>query len=82
MACSESLETLILLNQVWPFLLLILAFLYFACTAIYNLYFHPLASVPGPKLSAANGFYEFYYDVIRGGQFFKEVQRMHTIYGS
>ncbi|KAF4550592.1 Cytochrome P450-like protein 84 [Elsinoe fawcettii] len=54
---------------------------YLAVTAIYNLYFHPLASFPGPKFTAATKLYEFYHDVIRGGQFYKEIQRMHAVYG-
>lgn len=55
--------------------------LYLACNALYNLYFHPLAKFPGPRLAASTKLYEFYYDVIQGGQFFYEIQRMHTIYG-
>ncbi|KAF2220603.1 putative cytochrome P450 [Elsinoe ampelina] len=54
---------------------------YFFGLAIYNLYFHPLAKFPGPKLTAATKLYEFYHDVVRGGQFYKEIQRMHVEYG-
>lgn len=82
MPCSDSYETLLLINQAWPFVLLLLTCLYLACQAIYNLYFHPLAKHPGPKLAAATGFYEFYYDVVKGGRFPEEVQRMHAVYGT
>jgi len=55
--------------------------LYFAWSVIYNLYFHPLAKFPGPKITAATKAYEFYWDVIKQGQFFNEIQRMHEKYG-
>ncbi|KAF2733668.1 cytochrome P450 [Polyplosphaeria fusca] len=51
--------------------------------AIYRLTLHPLARFPGPKLSAATGWYEFYLDIFRGpGQTFAfEIDRMHERYG-
>jgi hypothetical protein len=55
--------------------------LYLISKAIYNLYLHPLAQFPGPPLAASTKLYEFYFDVIKGGQFFYEIQRMHTMYG-
>jgi len=59
----------------------VLIAVYFICTVVYHLLFHPLAGFPGPKLAAATKGYEFYYDVVRGGQFFREIQRMHEVYG-
>lgn len=56
--------------------------LYFTVLVIYRLYFHPLARFPGSKLAAATGWYEFYFDVIRGGIYIHEVQRMHKRYGT
>lgn len=55
--------------------------LYFALRSIYRLYFHPLSKFPGPKLAAISSGYEFYYNVIRGGMFIWEVERMHKVYG-
>ncbi len=48
---------------------------------IYRLVFSPLASVPGPKIAAATGWYEFYYDCILAGKYIFEIERMHNIYG-
>ncbi|KAJ5689940.1 hypothetical protein N7462_004332 [Penicillium macrosclerotiorum] len=48
---------------------------------IYRLNAHPLAAFPGPKLAAATFLYEFYYDVIKGGMYIWEIERMHEKYG-
>ncbi|KAF9889352.1 hypothetical protein FE257_007462 [Aspergillus nanangensis] len=54
---------------------------YLLTKPIYRLYFHPLRKIPGPKLTAATFLYEFYYDVILGGQFIFQVEKMHQKYG-
>ena len=56
--------------------------LYRLSKAIYNLYFHPLHKFPGPKLAAATSLYEFYYSIIRDGEFMWELERMHNQYGT
>lgn len=50
---------------------------------IYHLLFHPLSKFPGPKLAAAKGWYESYFDlwVEDGGQFIFEIKRLHQKYG-
>ncbi|KAJ6004592.1 hypothetical protein N7540_012961 [Penicillium herquei] len=49
--------------------------------SIYRLYFHPLRHIPGPKLAAISHSYQFYFDVIKGGKFIWEIERLHKIYG-
>lgn len=43
--------------------------------------FHPLHRIPGPILAKATYLYEIYFDLIKGGQFTKEIQRLHDVYG-
>ena len=48
---------------------------------IYRLCLSPLAEIPGPKLAAATGWYEFYYDCWLAGKYIFEIEAMHNIYG-
>jgi hypothetical protein len=57
------------------------AILYAAGLIIWRLYFSPLARFPGPKIAAATLWYEFYWDVVKGGQWVWEMERMHRKYG-
>ncbi|KAF4236360.1 hypothetical protein CNMCM6805_005849 [Aspergillus fumigatiaffinis] len=54
---------------------------YLTLRTIYRLYFHPLRKIPGPRLAAATHFVEFYYDVLKGGKYIWEVEKMHERYG-
>lgn len=50
--------------------------------ALYNISpWHPLHSIPGPKLAAATCLPEFYWDVIKFGRYTRQIQAMHTKYG-
>lgn len=51
--------------------------------AIYRLFFHPFAKVPGPKLAALTSTHEFYYECVEdgGGQHASKVQETYRIYG-
>jgi hypothetical protein len=52
-----------------------------AAIVIRHLYFSPLSKFPGPKLAAATLWYEFYFNIVRGGIFMWEIERMHAKYG-
>ncbi|CAG8204166.1 unnamed protein product [Penicillium nalgiovense] len=64
------------------YLLLLVCILlaYKGTQVIYRLYFSPLAKFPGPRLAAATSLYEFYFDIIRGGQFI-DPSYYDTVYG-
>ncbi|KAJ5155604.1 cytochrome P450 [Penicillium capsulatum] len=63
----------------WDFLTGLIALI--LLRTFYRLYFHPLARIPGPKLTAATSLYEFYHDVICGGRFTFQIEKMHQQYG-
>jgi hypothetical protein len=48
---------------------------------VYRLYLSPLAKFPGPKLAAATRWYEFYYEVVKRGQFQFHINDLHKKYG-
>jgi hypothetical protein len=54
---------------------------YIVGLALYRLYFSPIAKFPGPKLAALSRWYEFYYEVVRKGQFTFRIQELHKQYG-
>lgn len=64
-----------------PWLLVLLVAGCMIVRTTYRLYLHPLSKIPGPKLAAISHLYEFYYDVVRGGTFIWEVEKMHRQYG-
>ncbi|EKG18136.1 Cytochrome P450 [Macrophomina phaseolina MS6] len=53
---------------------------YLIFRVVYDLFFHPLRKIPGPKIAAIGSFYEFYYDVIKDGTYIWEIQKMHQKY--
>ena len=55
--------------------------LYAAYGAVHRLYLSPVAKFPGRKLAALTFWYEFYFDVVRGGAYVWEIKKMHEEYG-
>ena len=55
--------------------------IYFVFLVIYRLYFSPLSKFPGPKIAAATGWYEFYYQCWLNGKYIFEIEKMHKKYG-
>jgi hypothetical protein len=76
MASSTTLS-LMFLTQI----AIVTLFLYIIALAIYRLRFSPIAKFPGPKLAALTLWYEFYHDVIRGGQYVFRINELHEQYG-
>jgi hypothetical protein len=50
-------------------------------TVAYRLFFSPIAKFPGPKLAAATGLYELYFNFCKNGKYVFEIERLHNIYG-
>ena len=48
---------------------------------VYRLYLSPLSRFPGRKFAIATMWYEFYYQVVKRGQYPWIVQKMHAEYG-
>ena len=48
---------------------------------LYRLFLSPIAAFPGPKLAAATEWYEFYFYLVKNGQFGNAVERWHERYG-
>ncbi|GME44582.1 putative cytochrome P450 [Neofusicoccum parvum] len=53
---------------------------YFSATIVYNLYFHPLASFPGPFLARSTLLWRLFHSM--GGRFHIAIDREHKKYGS
>lgn len=57
---------------------------YVVSFCIHRLFFHPLRSIPGPKLAAMTGWYEAYFELLHkglGGQFTFHIRDLHAKYG-
>lgn len=70
-----------LVSDWWHVLIVGGGALYLTTKVVYRRFFHPLANVPGPFLPAVTRLYAWYYNVPLEGKFFKEIERLHEIYG-
>lgn len=66
---------------VLPVLVAAWFFWYVARLAFTRLYFSSLRDIPGPLLAAFTQWYEFYYDVVLGGQYTFKIIELHKKYG-
>jgi hypothetical protein len=64
-----------------PSVLAFLVVFYFISLVVYRWYLHPLAGIPGPKIAAATGLTEMWYDIVKGGQYVFQIERWHAEYG-
>lgn len=46
-----------------------------------RLYFHPLSPIPGPRLAAVTGLYEFFYQCVKLGKYQFKIEELHKQYG-
>ncbi|KEQ98176.1 hypothetical protein AUEXF2481DRAFT_72492 [Aureobasidium subglaciale EXF-2481] len=58
----------------------VLALIYVLAHIVYNLYFHPLASFPGPFLARSSLLWRIYHSA--GGRFHRRIYEQHKIHGS
>lgn len=75
---------LVKFGQYWGSVLVALTltcFVWIVAIAAHRLYFGPLARFPGDKLAALTGYYETYFDCLKAGRYWVEIQRMHEQYG-
>ena len=55
--------------------------LWTAAWAVYNLYFHPLAKFPGPRLAAATEWWQVWLEVVTEQSLSLKLWELHAIYG-
>jgi hypothetical protein len=55
--------------------------LWLGVSIAYRLWLGPLAGFPGDKLAALTGWYETYFDCVKRGRYWVEIERMHQEYG-
>ncbi|KAH8812380.1 cytochrome P450 [Xylogone sp. PMI_703] len=74
---QPKLESLYLSTTLIAFLPVII--IYCIWRVLYQLYFHPLAKIPGPRLAAITYLYK--YRIVTSGSYHEEIYRLHHIYG-
>lgn len=55
--------------------------LYVVSTVVYRCLFHPLAGIPGPFLPSVTRLYIWYWNVIKDGKFYLQLDELHARYG-
>lgn len=75
-----------LIQKLWQTLpigqILVLSFIsYHIGLAVYRLYFHPLANIPGPRIAAITKLWEIKQNVWLKGHLIIEIKKLHEQYG-
>lgn len=73
-----------LLSQIpiWPVLGIVAYFFINSfCQNLWNVWFHPLAKVPGPRLAAFWYWYKTYVEVVKGESWIEHLKELHSRYG-
>lgn len=65
----------------WVLAALVLLAAHVSYLVLHRLYLGPISHIPGPKLAALTWGYEFYYDVVLGGQYVFKILELHRQYG-
>lgn len=71
-----------MLAYTFAVVVLLLAISYSAARIVYQLYLHPISHVPGPRLAALSQLYEFYYHILVGGAWERQIRFIHENYSS
>jgi hypothetical protein len=77
---KKLLEIFCHVSNIFKLLILVL-FISLSSRVIYNVYFHPLVAIPGPKIAAATYLYQTYYSIVGGSRFYLQIGKLHEIYG-
>ena len=64
---------------IWSFMAISVIYAVLRC--VYNLYFHPLCKIPGPKMAAMCSWPDFYFDIVKSGTYIWQIKKMHAEYG-
>lgn len=67
-------------TEIATYSLLILALSSLIHTLLSRLLFHPLHSIPGPRLAALTYWYDCYFDLIKAGQYAFNIKQLHAHY--
>jgi hypothetical protein len=57
------------------------ALIWLSSVFLYRRYFHSLAKVPGPALSALTHYYAFYFNNVGGSRYYAQIEKLHREYG-
>ncbi|TFK29280.1 benzoate 4-monooxygenase cytochrome P450 [Coprinopsis marcescibilis] len=69
-------------NSLWyPALFLLLTAIFAVYLALRRLVLHPLAYYPGPPAAAVTSLYKTYFEVVKGGQWLRQLDELHNVYG-